>query len=141
VTNENVTSEFPAMGEDVPVVNVSGQMPTIGATMRHQERGSGGRFKPREPRIVGPLNQPSGRGGFDSVTGEFRPGVRDNSQLHDYERTHFVEARQMRFVAPEWGRGVDPARKSHDGSDRAHDLLNHAMTCPCLTTGGACNGG
>jgi hypothetical protein len=125
------------------VVNISGQTPTIGATVRPaQHRDTSGRYRAREPRLVGPYQRrPEGRGGIDSVTAEFRAGELDRSQLFDWDRTHAVSSRQMRYEVKDYSAGVDPARKSHEGSDSAHDLLNHAMSCPCLTTAGACSNG
>jgi len=61
------------------------------APVRHSARGKGGRFKPREVRLSGQLHHPTGPGGYDAVVGRrpegFIPGVRDNSQLQDLERT------------------------------------------------------
>ena len=68
-----------------PIVDSSGSVKVVGSTVR-RNRDPGGRWKPRESRIVGPLNKPTGPGGIDTVTGGWIPGVRDNSQLHDLER-------------------------------------------------------
>jgi hypothetical protein len=131
----------PTMKDGPPVDNISGSVRTVGSTVRHTERGAGGKFKAREPRIVGPLNMPAGSGGCDSVTGEFRSGVRDNSQLFDMERTHAVDSRQLRYEVPNYPAGTDPIRASHAGSAEVQAMANHAMTCPCIATGGAiCNG-
>jgi hypothetical protein len=86
---ENVTDRFPKVGDfGPPVRNVSGETPTVAATTRHFDRGAGGKFRPRQNRIVGPLGPPggSGPGGVDAVTGRHIPGLQDRSQLHDLER-------------------------------------------------------
>ena len=116
------------------VRNISAEAagPMTGSTIRHNEREKGGKFRAREARIVGPLNKPSGPGGFDSVTGEFIPGVRRNDRLHDMER---VTASPY-FTSPDYSRGVAEERKSHRGAEGAHELLNWFLTSPAHTTGG-----
>jgi hypothetical protein len=127
------------MNNNPEVVNVSGSVRTVGDTVRPaQHRDTSGRYRAREPRLTGRLNHPEGKGGIDAVTGQWIPAVRDNSQLHDMDRVHAISSRQMQCVPPDWSRGVDPVRKSHAGSAAAHDLLNHMLSCPCHTTGGAC---
>lgn len=138
--NDKITDEFPAMGTGIPVRNVSGETPTLGASIRHTERGAGGKFKAREPRITGPLNKPTGPGGIDAVTGQWISGVRDNSQLHDLERVHAVSSRQMRHEPHNGVRASDSPRHSNAGFDEVQGFANHAMSCPCLTSGGACCG-
>jgi|HubBroStandDraft_6_1064221.scaffolds.fasta_scaffold93437_3 hypothetical protein len=124
------------------ILNVSGSVGTVGDTVRPaQHRDTSGRYRTREPRLTGRLNQPEGKGGIDTVTGQWIPGVRDNSQLHDYERTHAIDSGQMRFEVPDYSAGVHPTRKSHAGSEHVQGLANLAMTCPFHTTGGRiCNG-
>jgi hypothetical protein len=108
---------------------IGGQVPTTGATVRHNARGSGGRFKPRESRIVGPLNKPEGPGGIDNVSGRFIPGVRNNAQLHDYERMTVTTTRPV-YEARDWSQGVHPDRKSHDGVREFGSYVNHLLDCP-----------
>lgn len=125
------------------VLNVSGgSVRTVGDTIRPaQHRDTSGRYRAREPRLTGRLNQPEGRGGIDAVTGQWIPGVRDNSQLHDMDRVHAISSRQMQCVPPDYSAGVDPVRKSHAGSEQVQALANEAMSNPCHTSGGAvCNG-
>jgi hypothetical protein len=125
------------------VVNVSGSVRTVGDTVRPaQHRDTSGRYRAREARLVGPYQrQPEGRGGIDSVTGEFRAGELDRSQLHDMDRVHAISSRQMQFVPPDWSCGADPVRRSHEGAAGAHALLNEMLSNPCHTTGGeVCNG-
>jgi hypothetical protein len=135
---DKTTSGFPTVGESGPPVrDLSGETPTVGATVRPaQSRDAFGRFAARKAREVGPLGPAGGvgPGGIDTVTGRFIPGVRNHAQLHDLEATtgRYHEARV-------WGRAGDP-RRSHDGAAEAHDVINHVMTCPCHTTGGACCG-
>jgi hypothetical protein len=143
VNNENVTSEFPKVGDSgPPVENISGSVKTVNNYVRPaQPRGAGGRFSPRQNRIIGPLGPPGGvgNGGVDVTTGRFIPGVADHAQLHDLERVHSVTASPY-YEVPDWSGGVHPMRKSHAGSADVQALANHAMSCPCLTTGGACCG-
>jgi hypothetical protein len=83
---------------NVPVVNTSGTVRTIGATTRHVERGQYGRWVPRGSTLVRPLPQPSGLGGYDAVIGcrpeGWIPGARNNAVLHrdpmDFEAVHYV---------------------------------------------------
>ena len=56
-----------------PIVDSSGSVKVVGSTIR-RNRDPGGRWKPRESRIVGPLNKPTGPGGIDTVTGGWIPG-------------------------------------------------------------------
>lgn len=131
----------PTMKDGPPVDNISGSVRVVGSTVRHTARGAGGKFKPREPRIAGPLNKPTGSGGVDSVTGQWIPGVRDNAQLHDLQRVHAIDSRQLRFEAKDYPAGTDPIRASNEGSTEVQALANHAIMNPCHTTGGAvCNG-
>jgi hypothetical protein len=89
--NERVTNPGePVVGGNVPVRNLSGETPTVGATVKPRQRDSRGRYRVREARLVGPLTRPEGPGGIDSVTGQWVPGVRNNAQLHDLERVHAV---------------------------------------------------
>lgn len=121
---------------NLEVVNVSGSVPMVGST-RHNSRGSGGKFKPKQNRIVGPLGPAGGvgDGGIDAVTGR-HVGGRNHAVLHDLERVHAVTTRPH-FEVPDWSRGVDPDRKSHDYRDREQGL-NHILGCRTCATGGAC---
>ena len=125
--------------DGAPVRNLSGETPTIGATVRlAQRRDALGRFKPRANRLVGPLGPPGGvgPGGIDAVTGRWISGVRNSAQLHDWDRVHAVTTRPY-FEVPDYSWGVDPARKSHDAAAEAHAYVNHRLSCPiCTVLGG-----
>jgi hypothetical protein len=122
-----------------PVRNLSGEVETIGNTIRHTERGAGGRWKTKESRQVGgPLNKPSGPGGYDAVVG-FRPegwipGVRNNAQRYDLERTRGHANPQ--YSVPDYSRGVDPERKSHDRVRSDQYFINHVAGCPACVVHG-----
>jgi hypothetical protein len=126
-----------------PIENVSGSVKLVGST-RHSQRGAGGKFKPRESRIVGPLNKPSGSGGYDAIVGYrpegWIPNVRDNSQLHDLERGRAVDSGRLHYQVRNWGGNADLDRRSHTGSAEAHMMLNHVLDCPACATEGACDG-
>lgn len=142
--NEDVKTSFPKIGDSgPPVENISGSVKTVNNYVRPaQSRSAVGRFRPRASRIVGPLGPPggSGPGGIDTVTGHWIPGVRNMAQTHDLERVHAVTESPY-FEVKDYSAGVHPMRKSHAGSYEVQALANHAMSCPCLTTGGViCNG-
>lgn len=118
-----------------PIVDSSGSVKVVGSTVR-RNRDPGGRWKPRESRIVGPLNKPTGPGGIDTVTGGWIPGVRDNSQLHDLERVHAVTTSPY-YDVPDRSGNVPPERKSHDHVHRKQQALNEILDCPaCAASGG-----
>lgn len=131
------------MNNSLPeVVNVSGSGRTVVDTVRPaQHRDTSGRYRTREARLAGPyLNQPSGQGGIDAVTGEFRASVRDNSSLFDMDRVHAISSRQMQFATPDNSRGASPARRSNDDVSGMQATINHVAGCKACATGGACNG-
>lgn len=115
------------MSSGPPVVNVSGQVKMTGSTTR-QSRGPRGRFKRRATTLIRGLDR-------DDSNRD-----RDNSVLFrdplDQEEVH--------HIAPDYSRGVDPRRKSHEGSAEVENMVRHVMSCPACATGGACsatNGG
>jgi hypothetical protein len=117
------------------VVNVSGQVSTIGSTTRHTERGNDGRWKPRAARRVGPLGPAGGvgPGGIDVTTGQWVPGVEDRSVLtrqndmFGVERIHQLD-RQAREL-PSY------AAAFHQAEHAINDRL--APSCPiCSVLGG-----
>jgi hypothetical protein len=110
-------------------------------TDKHSERGAGGRFKAREARIVGPLNQPTGPGGIDTTTGRWIPGVRNNAQLHDLDRVHAVDSRQLRYQAPDYSRDVADDRKTHDRVHANEEFIQHVLGCPACAVGGFVHAG
>jgi hypothetical protein len=69
--------------DGLAVRNVSGEVETVGDTVRHTERGDQGRFVPRRSTQVGALGPPGGTGpgGVDSVSGKHIPGVANNAVL------------------------------------------------------------
>ena len=115
------------VGTDLAFRNVSGEVRMVNNTVRPaQSRDATGKWKPRESRIIGPLNVPSGPGGVDAVTGRWIPGVRNNAQLHDWERTHAVTTSPY-FSTPDWGESVPMERKSNAGLMAAEQRLNHHL--------------
>jgi hypothetical protein len=114
---------------------------TVGPT-RRLARDPRGRWKPRESKIVGPLNKPTGAGGIDTVTGQWIPGVRDNSQLNDVGRVHEIAAGRQYFESPDYSGNVDPERKSNTHGSLRDALISHVMGCAaCATEGAVCCGG
>lgn len=136
MSREQVTDEFPKAGDNVPVQNLSGDVKTIGATLRHNERGSDGRWSPRAARLIRPLDEPTGPGWVrETVTGQMMRGE-DRSVL----MRNPMEFEQIHHVSPDYSRYVEPGRKSNAGLVPAQDALNHVVSCPSCATGGASSG-
>jgi hypothetical protein len=111
-----------------PVENVSGSVPTIGSTRRYNRDPGSGQFLPHRRAVMA-----DGYGGIETVTGTFLPGVRNSAYLVHPDR---LDGSGEQPDAPDYSAAVHPARKSHAGSARAHDLLNHVLSCPSCAIGG-----
>ena len=114
-----------------PIENLSGSVKTIGSTRRYN-RDPGGRFAIRKQAEVGPLGPPGGvgPGGLDTVTGHWIPGVKNNSQSHDWERVHAVSVAPY-YTVPNFS-GHPPVSAQFAS---AYDGLSHAGLDLCPTCG------
>jgi hypothetical protein len=129
----------PTTGDSIEnIENVSGGVPTIGATVRPaQSRDSFGRWRPRSMTLVRGLTQPGSERTellTDSVTGKPIRGRNDAVLLRDpmnFERVH--------YTSPDYSYFVPDERKSHAAVQAAQADVNHVLSCPTCATGGACN--
>jgi hypothetical protein len=89
------------MADDIDVLNLSADGAAPLYAKRHSLRHPGnGRWIPRSSTEVRSLSQPAGRGGYDSVTREWRPDVPNNAVLH---RSGDLMADELvHSVRPDW---------------------------------------